>query len=256
MNYRFLFGLLLLFTLSACMPHPYHPERSFVAPGPGQAPQQLRVQAEGRVEATPDQLRLRLGVITEAADAGQAVSENNQRMNRVMAMLDDLGLDRQDLATGQFQIQPQWSQPPRPTPANWQREIVGYRVSNDLWIRTTRIDLAGKLLGLAHQSGVNQVGNLQFTLADQDNYQQQAMTLATQKALRQAQVLATAAGAELGGILSLTLDTSGGFNGAALMAEARMMTATDAVVPVTPGNVDIQATVTIIFELISPARSQ
>ena len=256
MSYRFLFGLLSLFVLSACMPHPFHPERGLVAPVPGQTPQQLRVQAEGRVEATPDQLRLRLGVITEATDAGQAVSANNQRMTGVMAMLDDLGLDQKDLATGQFQIQPQWSQPPRPTPANWQREIVGYRVSNDLWIRTTRIDLAGRLLGLAHLSGVNQVGNLQFTIADQDNYQQQAMTLATQKALRQAQVLATAAGAELGIILSLTLDTPSGFSGASpLMAEARMLTATDAV-PVTPGNVDIQAIVTIIFELISSNRDQ
>jgi uncharacterized protein YggE len=66
MNYRFLPGLLLLFVLSACMPHPFHPERSLVASVPGQPPQQLRVQAEGRVEATPDQLRLRLGVITEA----------------------------------------------------------------------------------------------------------------------------------------------------------------------------------------------
>jgi uncharacterized protein len=256
MNYRFLLGLLLLFVLSACMPHPYHPERSPVAPVPNQTPQQLRVQAEGRVEAIPDQVRLRLAVITEAADAGQAVGENNQRMSGVMKMLDDLGLDRNDLATGQFQIQPQWSQPPRPTPANWQREIVGYRVSNDLWIRTTRIDLAGKLLGLAHKSGVNQVGNLQFTIADQDNYQQQAMTLATQKALRQAQVLATAAGAELGNILSLTLDAPGGFSGPSpLVAEARIMTATDAV-PVTPGTIDIQATVTVIFELISPDRNQ
>lgn len=256
MSYRFLFSLLLLFTLSACMPHPFHPERSLVTSVTGQTPQQLRVQAEGRVEATPDQLRLRLGVITEATDAGQAVSENNQRMTRVMTMLDELGLERNDLATGQFQIQPQWSQPPRPTPANWQREIVGYRVSNDLWISTKRIDLAGKLLGLAHQSGVNQVGNLQFTIADQDNYQQQAMTLATQKALRQGQALASAAGAELGAILSLTLDTPGGFSGAApLMAEARMLTATDAV-PVTPGNVDIQATVTVVFELISPNRNQ
>ncbi|MBW6508692.1 MAG: SIMPL domain-containing protein [Desulfuromonadales bacterium] len=256
MSYRFVPGLLLLFILSACMPHPFHPERSLVAAAPGQALQQLRVQAEGRVEATPNQLRLRLGVITEAADAGEAVTENNQRMTRVMALLDDLGLERKDLATGQFQIQPQWSQPPRPTPASWQREIIGYRVSNDLWIRTSRIDLAGQLLGLAHQTGVNQVGNLQFTIADQDNYQQQAMTLATEKALRQAQVLATAAGAELGNILSLTLDTPGGFGGGApLMAEARLMTATDAV-PVTPGNVDIQATVTIVFELISPARNQ
>ena len=256
MSYRFLPGLMLLFVLSACMPHPFHPERGLVATVPGQTLQQLRVQAEGRVEATPDQLRLRLGVITEAVDADQAVNENNQRMNRVMTTLAELGLSRKDLATGQFQIQPQWSQPPRPTPANWQREIIGYRVSNDLWIRTTRIDLAGQLLGLAHQTGVNQVGNLQFTIADQDNYQQQAMALATQKALKQAQVLASAAGAELGNILSLTLDTPGGFSGGApLMAEARMMTISDAV-PITPGYVDIQATVTIVFKLISPVRNQ
>lgn len=256
MSYRFLTGLMLLFVLSACMPHPFHPERSLIATVPDQTPQQLRVQAEGQVEAAPDQLRLRLGVITEAGDAGQAVNENNQRMSAVMTMLTELGLERKDLATGQFQIQPQWSQPPRPTPANWQREIIGYRVSNDLWIRTTRIDLAGQLLGLAHQVGVNQVGNLQFTIADQDNYLQQAMSLATQKALKQAQVLASAAGAELGNILSLTLEPPGGLSSSApLIAEARMMTATDAV-PITPGNVDIQATVTMVFELISPARTQ
>ncbi len=257
MSYRFLFALLLLFVLSACMPQPYHPHPGIVAPTPDRIPHQLKVQAEGRIEATPDQLRLRLGVVTEATDAGQAVSENNQRMAGVMTMLDDLGLDRNDLATGQFQIQPQWSQPPRPTPASWQREIVGYRVSNDLWISTSRIDLAGQLLGLAHHSGVNQVGNLQFTLADQDNYQQQAMTLATQKALRQAQVLATAAGARLGDILSITLDTPGGFSGGApLMAEARMMSSATDAVPITPGNVDIQASVTVIFALISSGHNQ
>lgn len=254
MTHRFVFAFLLLLLLGACMPHtmPNHSSVVYVPPTQQQLqPQQLRVQAEAQVEAIPDLLRLRLGVITEAADAGKALSENNQRMRKIMAMLLQLGLEMDDLATGQFQISPQWSQPPRPTPANWQREIVGYRVSNDLWITTTRVELAGDLLGLGHRSGANQVGNLQFSIADSDAYQQRAMTLATEKAVRQAQILAAAAGAQLGDILSLSLDTPGGiYNGVPMMAEARMLSTADSV-PVTPGQVDIRAGVTIVYQLIS-----
>ena len=112
MQIKFLFAALAAFLLSSCAPQTYN--YSTV----NTALPQLVVQADATVNAAPDLLQLRLGVVTEAEDAGQALADNNQRMETLMRMLENLGLARKELATGQFQIRPQWSVPPRPTPAD------------------------------------------------------------------------------------------------------------------------------------------
>jgi len=209
---------------------------------------QLTVQADGQVMVTPDQLQMKLGVVTEADEAGPALMQNNQRMSAVMQMLLDIGIVSEEMATGQFQIRPEWSRPPRPTPANWQREIVGYRVSNELVITTTQIELAGKLLGMAQQAGANQIGGLQFGLADPATQQQKAIAVATTKAIRKAQAIADAAGVKLGAVQSISL---GGNNGniqpRLMLAETRMASA-DAV-PVATGKVEVSATVTMSYRI-------
>ncbi|MCK4623462.1 MAG: SIMPL domain-containing protein [Desulfuromonadales bacterium] len=238
---RVIFILLLALLLCSCGPH------SFKYEAANSSPPQLVVRGEGRVEVTPDKLQLRLGVVTEASEADQALTENNQRMSAVMAMLADIGIVADEMATGQFQIRPEWSLPPRPTPANWQRHIVGYRVSNELWIVTTRVALAGRLLAAAQQAGANQVGGLQFTLADPEAHRQRAITLATAQAVREAQTLAAAAGVTLGPVQSLTLDSPSGSPKPQLMTEARFAGA-DAV-PVAAGKVEVKAAVLIVYRL-------
>lgn len=212
------------------------------------APPQLVVQAEGQVKVNPDQLRLRLGVVSEAETTGAALEQNNQRMAAVMQMLEDIGIAYAEMATGQFQIRPEWSRPPRPTPANWQREIIGYRVSNELLISTTQVELAGKLLSLAQQAGANQIGGLQFGLADPSAHRQKAIEIATGKALRKAQTMAAAAGVKLGAVQSISLGSSGEAGRPKLMmAEARMASADP--VPVAAGKVEVSALVKIIYRL-------
>ncbi len=152
-------GFFLLF-LASCGPQTYN-YSNVNNPLP-----QLIVNADATVKAKPDLLQMRLGVVTESVDAGSALADNNLRMQSLMDMLAKIGISRDELATGQFQIRPEWSVPPRPTPANWKREIVAYRVSNDLNLSTTRVDLAGDLLGLAQKSGANQIGGLSFGLSD------------------------------------------------------------------------------------------
>ncbi len=217
----------------------------------GQTFPQLVVRGEATVEAAPDQLQLRLGVVTQDADAELALSSNSERMQAVMDSLAQIGIVREELATGQFQVRPEWSLPPRPTPANWQREIVGYRVSNELLIATTRVKLAGKLLAATQRAGANQVGGLQFTLADPQEQKQRAIALATERAIRQAQTMAAAAGVKLGPVQSLTLDSPGGVPGPQLMmAEARMASADT--VPVAAGKVEVSAAVTLVYRLLTP----
>ena len=211
---------------------------------------QLVVQADATVEALPDQLQMRLGVVTEAATANQALSENNQRMAAVMRMLEEIGIQLEEMKTGQFQIRPEWSVPPRPTPASWQRQIVGYQVGNELLIETGKVDLAGELLGLAEKAGANQIGGLQFSLADPEQQRLAAIELATRKARQKAKTLAAAAGAQLGEIMSLSLDGPGRIAGPQLMmAEARSAAADN--VPVAAGKIEVAAGVTIVYRLLA-----
>ena len=240
----------LLLFLSACVPRPVSQPVSV----PRELPQ-LAVSAEASVEVAPDQLQLRLGVVTQGKSADQALQENNLRMITLMAQLRELGVGEGDLQTGQFQVRPQWSVPPRPTPAGWQRTIVGYQVSNELLIATSRLDLAGDLLGMARDSGANQVGSLQFTLTDPESHQLKAIALATKLAGRKAKTLAEAAGAKLGEILSLTV--SGGPNRHTpqlMVAEARTL-ATESV-PVASGKVTVTEGVSIVYRLVNPAGAE
>jgi len=240
---RIFFGGLFLLLLSSCGPQTYNYSRV------NDSPPQLVVQADANIKAMPDLLQMRLGVVTESVDAGVALVDNNQRMQSLMDMLAVLGIPRDSLATGQFQIRPEWSVPPRPTPANWRREIVAYRVSNDLNVETTRVDLAGDLLAMAQKAGANQIGGLQFGLADPEMHRQEAIAKATANALRKAQTLADAAGAKLGPIVSLSLNSYGGYAGPQLMKMERAMD-TSSSVPVAAGKVDVQAGVTIIYRLL------
>ena len=244
-----LLGLGMLLLLTACGP------RNFNYGTADSALPQLQVRGEGTVEATPDLLQLRLGVVTQDYDADAALSSNSERMRAVMATLREIGVPADEVATGQFQIRPEWSIPPRPTPASWQREIIGYRVSNELLIATTRVELAGKLLAVSQRAGANQIGGLQFTLADPTEHQQQAIRLATEKAIGQAQTMAAAAGVTLGPLQSLILESAGGVPGPQLMmAEARMASADS--VPVTAGKVEVSAAVRLVYRLAEPVAEK
>ncbi len=204
---------------------------------------QLVVQADGQVKVNPDQMQMRLGVVTESETAGVALEQNNQQMAAVMQMLEGIGIAYAEMATGQFQVRPEWSRPPRPTPANWQRQIIGYQVSNELLITTTQVDLAGKLLSSAQQAGANQIGGLQFGLADPTAQRQKAIEVATEKAIRKAKTMAAAAGVELGAVQSLSLNQNGGGG------QPRLMMASADSVPIATGKVEVSAAVTIVYRL-------
>ncbi|MDT8421781.1 MAG: SIMPL domain-containing protein [Desulfuromonadales bacterium] len=245
--YRLIAGMLFLLLLSACAyPHAVrHGERSG-------AFSFLTVEGEARVEVPPDQLQLRLNVVTSDADSEVALQQNNRKMNSLIETLQGLGLVRDDYRTGQFQTYPEWSRPPRPAPANWQRSIVGYTVNNELLIKTGQVELAGKLLAAAQAAGADQVGGLVFALAEPADHREEAIARATRRAMRKAQTLAEAAGVKLGAIQSLTLDQAaapGPLPRMEMMA-ARAGEMADAV-PVNAGNVEVRAGVTLVYRIVS-----
>lgn len=209
---------------------------------------QLSVAGEAQLQVPADQMRLSLGVVTQGETVEAAMQENTVRLRKVQQTLLKAGLTDQELATGPFRVEPQWAPPPRQPAPDWRPQIVGYMVVNTLKIRTTRLDLAGRLIADATAAGANEVGNLVFDLADPRGHRSEAIRQATAHARADAGALAAAAGVRLVRVLSLNLDQAA----AEPMRMVRFATAemADSSTPViAPGEVTVRAMVHMVYEV-------
>ncbi|MBE0598519.1 MAG: SIMPL domain-containing protein, partial [Desulfuromonadales bacterium] len=124
-----------------------------------------------------------------------------------------------------------------------------YMVVNTLKIRSSRLELAGKLIAAATEAGANEVGSLHFDLADPRQHRAEAIRQATAQARADAGSLAGAAGVRLVRVLSLHLDQES----AQPLPMARFKTAemamTDAAPVIAPGEVTVRATVQMVYEV-------
>lgn len=239
---RFLPLFFLILILAGCPPVQH------LATGNTSA--RLVVRGEATVRVVPDQVEMSLEAETSAETAEVALTENSVAIVALQELLHAEGLTSAEYETGQFSIQPQWSRPPRPAPADWTPDIVGYRVRNSLQVRTSRIELAGRLLALAQSAGVNKAGRLNFSLADPEAASQKAIAAATAKARQRAEVLAQASGVNLAGLLEAQVeDEQSGNLPRLMMAEAAQARGGVSSVPITAGDVEVHAAVRLVYRI-------
>jgi len=210
----------------------------------------LTVRGEAEIERPADRVHLTVGVVTEEPSAEAALNENTKRMNGVVAALETLGLDEDEIETGRFQIRPKYARRPRQPDAEWKPQIIGYETTNTVTIKTKKLELAGKVIMTATDAGANTADVDNYDLADSRAFRGEAIKEATLHAVADARVLAEAAGLRLVRIVSIHLDGVPSVRGPERMAMARMAAAESAgPPPLRPGNVTIRANVTIQYEI-------
>ncbi len=211
----------------------------------------LTVRGNAVLYKPADQLRLRVGVVTEAAEATAAVADNSRRMTAVVAAIKKAGLDKSEYQTGRFSIRPKYNRRPRQAGPEWTRRITGYEVTNTLSIRTRKLDLAGKLIETANAAGANSIDAITFDLANPRTHRAEAIAAAAVNARSDAGILARASEVKLVRILSIHLDDTGYRPPTPTMLRAESMAATMAAPspPIQPGDVTVQASVTIVYEI-------
>ncbi len=211
----------------------------------------LTVRGEALLYKPADQLRLRIGVVTEAAEATAAVAQNSRRMTSVVAAIKKAGLGEREYQTGRFSIRPKYNRRPRQAGPEWTRRIIGYEVNNTLAIRTKKLSLAGKLIETAHAAGANSIDAITFDLADPRTHRAEAIAAAAVNARTDAGILARASEVRLVRILSIHLDQSRHRPPVTTMLRAESMAAavTAPAPPIQPGDVSVQASVTIVYEI-------
>ena len=211
----------------------------------------LTVRGDAVLHKPADQLRLGVGVVTEATEAATAVADNSRRMTAVVAAIRKAGLAESEYQTGRFSIRPVYNQRPRQPTPQWTRQISGYAVTNTLAIRTKKLDLAGALIEAANGAGANSIDAVTFDIANPRTHRAEAILAATVNARTDAAILARAAEIRLVRILSIHLDDTGQRPPVMMAARAAGFTAGIAATtpPIQPGDGTVQASVTIVYEI-------
>ena len=207
----------------------------------------IEVRGEAVVHTAPDLVELAITVVSEEKDAQRALSTNAGKVTAIGKALIAIGLANDELHTGQFQLQPQWSQPPQNPSPRWRPLIVGFVIEHQLLVHTKKLALAGRILSTASDAGANRLGDLRFSLADPTPQRAEAIRQATRNAIADAQNIARAAGVTIGGTLAITLDAAVPYEpqpDMRMRATAMMAAAPEsAPVPVEPGTIDTRAAV-------------
>jgi hypothetical protein len=209
-------------------------------------PRTVSVSGTGQATAVPDQAVVTMGVRSEADTAAGTLAENSQRMQALLDVLRERGIEPEDIRTDSIRLFPRYDESPGLQPMrSATRTIVGYTVTNTVEVRVRNLGALGALLDQAVQAGVNTIDGIRFEIGEPvallDQAREAAMRDASQKAAR----LADLADASVGDVLTIQEAAFGLFPP---MAEA-IAQVDVAPVPVEPGTQAVTVHVQVTWSL-------
>ena len=212
----------------------------------------LTVSADGRSLRTPDLAVFNAGVASSGKTAGEALRSNAADMNRVIAALMRAGIADRDIQTSNLSLNPVYApqvQRPDGQYEQPQQRIIGYQANNSVTVRQRNLAEFGRVIDTLVEAGANQVNGPSFQMDDPDAASDEARLAAMKKARARAELYARAAGLRVGRILSIS--ESGGYNPGPPVMFARMAADSSAAPsPVAAGEIQLNANVTVLFELM------
>ncbi|MDP3244781.1 MAG: SIMPL domain-containing protein [bacterium] len=164
--------------------------------GKAQVRDTISVEGEGKVVGVPDVATINLGLLSEAANVGQAQVGNTNKMNALLEKVKSFGVDSKDIQTTNYTISPRYDYP------DGRQILRGYQVSQSVQVKIRDLSKIGGILAAAGEVGANQVSGVAFTIDEPESLRQQAREKAMENALAKAQALAKKAGVKLGKLVS------------------------------------------------------
>lgn len=203
----------------------------------------ITVTGSASMSLKADYARVSVGVSTQAATVEAAAQENNVLIHAVIDALKAVGIAETDIVTNSYSVYAQYDY----SSFSGEEKLVGYKVTNQLSVILRDMAHIGATLDKATTAGANSIYNIEFLSTKADEAQDEAMTYAVQDAIRRAKLLASAAGLELGGIVSISDSTSGWLVSSRTYESAMDKAATSNVI--LPDDASVNASVTMVFEL-------
>jgi uncharacterized protein len=208
----------------------------------------VTVTSEGKAFAVPDTAEASFSVVSQGKDPVTLTTENNKKVQAVVEALKGMGIEAKDVQTTGYSLNPNYSYDAGRT------RLDGYSLNQTVTVKFRDFDKAKEALGKLPSLGVNQVGNLSMSVADEEKATTEARNDAMAKARAKAAAIAQAGGAGLG---RLVLVNESGVGRPPMpyyaSKEAFGMGGADAVQnaapSVEPGTQEVRVSVTLTYEL-------
>ena len=211
----------------------------------------LTVVATGSVTAPPDTAFVTLGMDTTGKSLTEAQRQNSATIQKVMERLRELKIDKERIQTAAFTVSPQYKPPSKrpsdapPAPP----EIVGYSISNTITIEVRDVEKVGTVIEEVLAAGANHFHGLRWALRNEQQARLNALKIAAGEAREKATALSQAVNVKLGRLMNVT---EGSRVVAPMPRVGRAMAAMEGAggeVPISSGEMKVEATVTLIYEI-------
>jgi uncharacterized protein len=234
-----LYGVLVVIAVGALL---LVPTFAFAQARPITAdPPMVTTMGEGIVEAVPDRAWITITAESRAGNPRDAQKRNAEAMTPVIDKLKAAGIPAEAIRTAGYDLQQEWDF------VNNRRVSRGYVARNSIDVRVDAVDRVGELLEIAVGSGATSVGGIRFDLKDRAKLEREALRMAVADARGRADAAAAGAGMTIERVLRIDAQP---FSMpiplpkiAYMRAEANQ--AADAAPPITAGQVEIRAQVTL-----------
>jgi hypothetical protein len=167
---------------------------------PAAAARSITVNGTGIVTSVPNQIAFSFGVSTTAKTARAALTGNARGMDKVITVLERLGLHGSALQTAEISLTPN-------TNASGS-SVINYTASNSVTATANNATQAGAIVDAAVGAGANLVSGPNLTPSDQLLLERRALAAAIADARARAETVAVAAGVKLGAVQTVTEQSS------------------------------------------------
>lgn len=195
------------------------------------------------VYSAPDVAQIGAGVQTRAQTAQEAVRQNAAAMEKVVARLRALGIERKDIQTSNFNLNAQFDY----REGQGQR-FTGYEVTNQVQVKLRNLQRAGEVLDALVAAGANNIYGPNFMLEADESAKAEARAKAFARGRAMAQEYARMAG--MSGVRLLEVSEVFQNYGRPVVATAAMRAeGGDATTPIEPGEVGTAVNLTVKYEM-------
>jgi len=203
----------------------------------------VTVTGHAEMAVVPDTAYISLGIITTASDVAKAKTENDTTMNRIYTAVESLGINKDQVQTAGFSVQPQYKQD---TKNDEPAVIAGYRVQNTITVRVTDFTQISQVIDVSSKAGANQINGLRFAVNDESSLKDQLLAKAILDGKHKASLIAETLGGSLGRATSVNLNGySSPLSENVRMYKADMSSST----PISAGTLSLSADVNMVFQL-------
>lgn len=210
------------------------------APNAPSADNSITVTSSAKVQVVPDTARITVGITTQGNDAAAAQKANVAPTNAVIDRLKDLGVDEEDIQTTYTDLSPVYTD---------EGASETYEMRTMLTVDGLAIEDVSSVMDSCVEAGATEVSGPEYYMSSYDESYQQALEQAVEAAKPKAETLAEASGVNLGDVVAVNENSQDRAIAYGSEQLAIGDAVSDEVANIEPGQLDVEAEVTVSYAI-------